>query len=131
MTTFLYRFDGVRYSAGVDEWGDPLPYKGRREIRCSAYPIIKRTMKGAWIYTYDGGGKKFVNLTARKQFACLTKQLALESFIARKQRQIKILNSQLDDAKTFLAEAVTISENKDDKRSAQCFRYFSLQDLDI
>jgi len=128
MTEFLYRFEGIRYSAGVDEYGDPLPYKGRRDICCNAYPIIKRAPKGAWISIM--GEKKFVNLTARKQFACETKQLALDSFIARKKRQIIILNSQLEDAKTFLAQA-GIWEDENDQGSPQRLRTISCQNLGL
>lgn len=102
---YLYRYDGICYSAGTDEWGDPLPYKGRREIYCQEYSIIKRTPCGAWINTW-AGQHKFVNLNANKRYACLSKEDALTSFIARKKRQIKILSSRIDDAKAFLEKAL-------------------------
>lgn len=66
-----------------------------------SYLILKRTPKGAWIHL-DSWQKKFVNLTARKQFACETPEKARASFIARKKRQIKILKSQLNYAEQAL-----------------------------
>ena len=65
------------------------------------YPIIKETPKGIWIN--DWSKKRFVNLNARKKFACLTKEDALISFKARKERQIRILESQLRHAKEALS----------------------------
>jgi gamma-glutamylcysteine synthetase len=61
----------------------------------------------AWIGLYSDQ-KKFVNLTARKQWACETEKLALRSFIARKNRQVHILHSQLAKAR----QALTIGLNK-------------------
>jgi hypothetical protein len=72
------------------------------------YRIIRETPKGVWIEFYDNPKKeKFVLLTARKQFACRTKQEALKSFIARKNKQIRILTAQLENAK----EALRIAKN--------------------
>lgn len=78
-------------------------------IYCHEYSILKRTVKGIWIDIW-GGQKKFINLEARKKFACLTREEALESFIARKKRQIRILTSQLLHAKEALAKAEVINQ---------------------
>lgn len=100
-----YRYESRLYSSGDEEYG----YHTHVMVELIEYEIIKRTNKGIWIIdnyrfvfmpTYIG--KKFVNLTARKKFACLTKDDALKSFIARKERQIKILTSQLQNAQTAL-----------------------------
>jgi hypothetical protein len=50
-----------------------------------------------------GDDLKFVLLTAKKQYACATKEEALTSFLARKERQIKILEANLERAKRALA----------------------------
>lgn len=96
----LYRCEAKRYSyiidADLDMYGTTPP---RLEFR--EYPIIKRTPKGAWIDIY--GKKRFVLLTARKKFACDTREDAIRSFIARKERQIRILNRQLYDAREDMA----------------------------
>ncbi len=70
------------------------------------YPVIKETREGIWIDRY--GKKKFILLSARKKFACFSKEEALESFIARKERQIDILESRLSQAKDATARAKII-----------------------
>lgn len=99
---FLYRCESIIYAAPLDEF-DRSSGEGRLELREIKFQIIKRTPKGAWIDIY--GDKKFVNLTARKKFACETIDKALESFIARKERQISILESQTRYAKRVLQMA--------------------------
>lgn len=98
---FLYRYDGIRYASGIDACGDPLPGKGPREIHLTKYRIIRKTSKGVWIDDYTPKGK-FVNLFAKKQFANRSKAEALNAFIARRHTEIRILNSRLEDARTFL-----------------------------
>lgn len=106
-----YRYEEVRYSAGVDEFDNPLG-KGHLELHLRELPVIKTTPKGVWIELYGHSirydSKRFVLLNARKRYACPTKEAALESFIARKQRQERILKSQLDD----VYEALTIAYAK-------------------
>lgn len=82
----------------------------------TTYPIIKRTKCGAWIDYW--GSKKFVNLEARKRFACLTAEEALKSFQARKRRQISILKHRLAEAEA----ALTL---KEDGQTT----YFGVEDL--
>jgi hypothetical protein len=100
-----YRYQEDIYSSGDEEFG----YSSSVRLNLLEYEIIKRTAKGIWIIdnyrfvfmpTYVG--KKFVNLSARKKFACLTKEEAVKSFIARKERQIKILNNKLKDVELAL-----------------------------
>lgn len=66
-----------------------------------AFPVVRTTPCGTFIDVY--GYPKFVRRDARKHFACPTKEDALVSFIARKHRQIKILEAQLNAAKHSLA----------------------------
>lgn len=75
------------------------------------FKVIKTTPQGAWICV--DGFKKFVLLTARKRYACITKREAVESFIARKRKQLKILRDQIDYITPLLknAEALVIKEN--------------------
>lgn len=99
----LYRYEETYYSLGCDEYGDPYPGHTIK-VHLNYYKVLKRTPKGAWIeYWKNPNGKKFVNLTARKKFACDNEEDAKESFIARKNRQIKILKSQLKNAREALA----------------------------
>lgn len=70
-------------------------------IRLEEYDVIKHTRCGVWIKDFVRG-KRFVNSNARKKFALPTKEEAKKSFIARKERQIRILEAQLDRAKHAL-----------------------------
>jgi hypothetical protein len=69
-------------------------------LELSSFHIIKETKCGVWIYVYDK--KRFVNLKAKKQFACRTKEEAIMSFKARKKRQVEILSNKLAIAKASL-----------------------------
>lgn len=96
----LYRIEGVTYASSYDDEYGSIGI-GRSELITRAYPILSRTCRGAWIDVY--GEKKFVNLTARKKFACETIEDARESFRQRKRRQIGILSAQLKQAEQYLA----------------------------
>lgn len=102
----MYRLENHLVSAGVDEWDNPLG-PPRMEVYVNKFIILKKTPKGVWI-SYCGG-KRFVLLSARKQFACLTLEQAVESFKARKRRQISILARKLEYAEM----AVSIAESRD------------------
>ena len=64
------------------------------------YPVVKSTLKGVWIDVW--GKKKFILNDARKQWASPSPEKALESYQARKRRQIGILEHQLNRAKIAL-----------------------------
>lgn len=70
-------------------------------IYCEKYNIVKVTPKGAWIELYPGKNR-FVKNDSKKKYASTTEYLALNDFIARKKRQIKILSAMLDYAKSNL-----------------------------
>lgn len=94
MKEYLYRYQDWQASGGVDEWGYSLG-PSKTYVSLMTFRIIRTTPKGVWI-NY-GCTEKFVKLDARKRFACPTKEEALESFLARKQRQKRILSSQLQN----------------------------------
>jgi acetolactate synthase regulatory subunit len=48
---------------------------------------------------------RFVRFDARKRYACPTKREALVSFVARKNRQVSILSSQIERARKVRAVA--------------------------
>jgi hypothetical protein len=104
----LYRaqeFTTVPMSDEPSSW----VFKNRR-IRYSEYFVLSETPKGYWIslkYYKDEdrllkSEKKWVSKTSKKRFAYTTKKEALIAFIKRKEKQIKILESQLYEAKTYL-----------------------------
>lgn len=99
----LYRYEEVHYSAGLDEFDNPLPFRGTTEVILRTYEVTKRTPKGAWIRKWSWGDEvRFVLLTARKKFACETTEDAGKSFVARKTRQLSILHRQVRDVEAAL-----------------------------
>lgn len=97
--TFWYRFEEVSYSAGLDEWEQPL---GPSEVKVHLrqFPVTIQTPKGVWIDAWNG--PRFVLRDARKRYACPTKEEARVSFIARKKAQIRIYNARIRTAKLAL-----------------------------
>lgn len=64
------------------------------------FSVTKITPKGAWI---DGlGGKRFILNRSASKYAWPTKELAWESFLKRKESQIKTLRKQLAAAEKSL-----------------------------
>lgn len=93
-----YRYDDVSSSGGcVDEYGEWVRGISYTTVVLTTYPVIKKTPKGAWLsngkFVLDGSGKRGAHAT---------KELALESFVARKKRQRRILKAQLSRIKTAL-----------------------------
>jgi hypothetical protein len=103
MDEHFYRITETTYSAGCDDWGDPIP-GGPTRTNLSKYKVLRRTPKGAWIEDLGGlfSDRRFVLLSARKRFAAPTVEEAIESYKARKARQIKILNGQIRRAEEAL-----------------------------
>ena len=64
------------------------------------FDVIKKTPKGCWIDVY--GQKRFVRDNARNRYACESIDLAKESFIARKNRQIWIYKGKIADITSAL-----------------------------
>lgn len=82
-------------------------YYPTRYLICKVYVVIKETPKGAWIKKISWrdnpmSRKHFILTSSTKKFAYPTKEDAVNSFIKRKERQIKILSSQLADAENQL-----------------------------
>ena len=85
----FYRYESTRWESGIS-------------LTLYSYPVTKQTPCGVWLELLYGGGKRFVLTSARKRFACPTKEEALESFKARKRRQVRILRARLDEAERAL-----------------------------
>lgn len=101
----LYRYENHEYSNGLDQFDDPLPGSTTR-VHLHTYRVLSRTRCGAWITCWnDRDDRRFVRLTARKQFASNTKNEALDCFKHRKKAQVRILKSQLANAERALRMA--------------------------
>lgn len=102
----LYRYEEILYSWGLDQFDEPIPGYNMK-VMLSDFPIIRRTPKGAWIDLYNE--KKFVLLTAIKQYASESKEIALQQFKARKTKQIEILTAKLKQANEALKLAESVN----------------------
>lgn len=94
MTTYWYRYEDVRH-ASVNEWGEAE--HSYTEVYLHKYPLVKTTPKGAWVDAY--GARRFVLLSARKRFAVPSIEEAKQSFIARKNAEIRHNQRRIDNAK--------------------------------
>lgn len=100
MLTKLYRYEEVRYAPMLDG-REYVVVRARIEVELYEFKVIRVTKCGAWIYDRVGR-ERFVNLEARKQYACKTAVEARIAFIARKKRQHQILTAQLKDVEKSL-----------------------------
>lgn len=98
-----YRYEEVQYAGHVDESGwSSSP--GQMLVHLREFEVLKHTPKGVWLRTYSGD-KRFAFNAAHKRYACPSKELAKESFIARKKRQAAIYLARAAQAKRALALA--------------------------
>lgn len=121
MDEYLYRFtDDLR--SYLSDHNDEDSHYTVYGIRLEKFLVLKYTPCGVWISmgtyfindtSYDQDHhKKFVNLKCRKHYADKTKDEALTSYITRKNKQIIILNTKLQNAKRMLEIAKTINPNE-------------------
>ena len=90
-TEKYYRYVDQLYSCGDEECG----FYSRLKVDLHEYEVLSHTPKGVWLDLTGFNDRRWVSNNARKKFACSTKEAALESFLARKQAQLRILKSQL------------------------------------
>ncbi len=77
---------------------------GKTFIYLTAYPVLSRTVCGAWIETpYEKRKKRWVSDTGYKRFASKTKENAVRKMYERKQREVKILRNRLAGAEMDMA----------------------------
>ena len=104
---YLYRFEDAAWSS-YDPERDEFVGSPRVTLGCYSYDILRETPKGVRIL-YQGRERTVLD-ESRKKFACRTQALALQSFIARKQAQIRILEASLRcvrEAEALAREALT------------------------
>lgn len=88
-----YRLEEVCYTSG------------RVEIQVHAFKVLKHTPTGARIddYRYRASGKgRLISRNWRKQWACPAIDEAIKSFVARKERQIRIYKARIATAEEAL-----------------------------
>jgi hypothetical protein len=94
-------------------------FEGYGDVWECRFRLIKETPCGYWIGDYDDSWsmlpkKKWISKTARKRFAYQIRKAALESYIARKRKQIKIMEEQVSLIKIGLT-AVEMELQKESK----------------
>lgn len=82
-------------------------------LQIQPFPVLKTTPAGVVI----GSSKpRFVNDSWNKRYAVETPAAALASFVARKERQIQILEAQLARARSEMEYALAINLNNGDDK---------------
>jgi hypothetical protein len=100
MEKYLYKAQGVRT---VDANGGFTTSK----IHYYKFKVVSETPKGYWIELLS---KKWVPKEGKNVYARLTKKEALNDLICKKQRQIKILKTNLNIAQSYLTQALKVNE---------------------
>lgn len=92
---YLYRLDRQSY-ASSDEYGDY--YSSRSVVELTAYRIHKLTPCGWTLDIYTGARRRFVSRETYKRFALPTVDEAIESFVARQNRRIAIMQARITES---------------------------------
>ncbi len=111
MVEYWYRVYETRYAPSLDEFENPIG-EGEVKVTIEPFQVIRKTPCGVWIappwaFADENGHYKcqrWVKRDANKRFACPTIVEAVESFKARKVRQIKILNAQIRSAERAIMD---------------------------
>jgi hypothetical protein len=98
-----YRFEDRRYSVSDPETGEH-DYT-RHDVELKTFTVAGYTPKGVWLRLYFT--KRWVKYGARRRFACPTIAEALESYVARKNKQEAIYQARADAAKRCKVIAMT------------------------
>ena len=94
----IYRVDSTRFATCMCDEACSHGYDIRVSIH--SYSVFSQTPKGVWLGHFHKD--RFVRLSGTKRFAYPTKQEAIASFLARKQRQLSILTAQLKEVTRIL-----------------------------
>jgi hypothetical protein len=97
-----YRIEDRRFSV-ADDWGDHAYTDHDAAIRVLI--VTKVTPKGVKVKFGTIGTTHFILDSATRKFACPTVALALESYRARKRRQLGIYQARIDGIKKSLLAA--------------------------
>jgi hypothetical protein len=105
-----YRFDDYVIAYGEeDEFDSKIP--PRVGVTLRRFRVMKHTPKGVWL-DLTWGKRRFVLNDSRKRFAHPSKEEARDSFLARKGRQVRILEARLEIAREALKHAEVLDIGK-------------------
>ncbi len=115
-----YRYEDVTYAGGVNEDGD---WNGNTTLKVELreFVVLKHTKHGVWLAPsfgdyktlgFIGSERRFVLNRSIKRFACPTIELATESFIARKTRQVSIYEKRAGTARAAIHLIIQMQKYK-------------------
>jgi hypothetical protein len=118
----FYRYEAVVYAEHDHDGELVSPIFRNPKIELRRFDLIQETPKGYWIGSFLNGWdetpyfKKWVTKTSKKRYAYPTKAEALQNYIKRTEKRIKILKSQLQECQSGLskAKAMTMFSQKFD-----------------
>ena len=107
----LYRYNDIWT---FDMYGDALT-----QVRLVKYPIIKETPCGYWIrhQYWSQDKKRWVSKDGLRAYAKDTEDKALDSYIARKWKQVCIIERNLEHAKQGLKLGIELRGEKKTQQS--------------
>ena len=91
-----YRMEGVQYAPPIDDFGN-LSGPSRIDVVIHQYEVSHHTPCGVRL---ESG--KVVLHRHKKKFACATVEEAKQCFLAKKNRQIKILSAKVNAVKQMI-----------------------------
>lgn len=111
---YYYRFEEQRYAAPLDEYDMPTG-RGRMVLHLRKMKVVKHTQKGVKLsgLSYSELAPRLVLHAGRKKFACKTVEEAWDSFVARKNAQIRIYKARIADAQAALELSGRYEEGPD------------------
>ena len=114
---YWHRVEFTLYAPPVDEFDNPVG-QGTVGINHYRYKVVKKTAKGVWLdvggFNLDSPEKKFVLLDSKRQWASPTFEQAKEKFIRRKEKQISILQHEIESIRRALAAVETFKPHDED-----------------
>ena len=115
---YLYRYDTSYFQSGIQNEVILRIEDGYVYLSLKRFLIVKETRAGVWIRipwedSHEKRKERFILLSAKKKWACPTPKEALISFMARKRRQIGILDYQLEIAQGGLKTAEELMKGEE------------------
>lgn len=116
--TTWFRLEDRSYSI-ADEYGEH--YATSYDVAVLTFVVVKRTPKGVQLRQYWGtqpepsqikGPCRFVLDAANKRFACPSLPEAIESYLARKDKQIRIYSNRIKVAEKYKSIAEQLKLKK-------------------
>lgn len=111
MTEIWYRYEDYLAGQGYTaENGDWIATGSKIKVRLVELPLLKRTPRGV-VVDQGFNCRRFIADSWHKKYACPTKELALQSFVARKDRQASIHERRARDARRAIKLARFMGEH--------------------